>query len=275
MRPQRLIMEGFLAYRRRTEIDFTDADLFVLCGSDRIGKIERDRRHDFCPVRVDPRRQGLGCTAHLGPGRRWSSRIPFSIGDELHRRPSHRATGLRGHDDQRPVCSTGEGQEVLARTADEVTDAVTDLLGLRYELSSRQSFCPRVLSPTFSPTSQGTVRPCSEHCWRWVSTSRSCSSPISGPSSPRPGRRRSTASPSSTSSPRTTRRSVSNPRRAGRGEELPARLEEKTLLEGLLGEEKSSTPLPWRVSPAFGQSMCLKTSKPSTPTGGVRTRVQI
>ena len=32
MRPQRLIMEGFLAYRRRTEIDFTDADLFVLAG---------------------------------------------------------------------------------------------------------------------------------------------------------------------------------------------------------------------------------------------------
>ena len=27
----------------------------------------------------------------------------------------------------------GEGQEVLAGTADEVTDAVTDLLGLRYE----------------------------------------------------------------------------------------------------------------------------------------------
>ena len=38
VRPQRLVMEGFLAYRHRTEIDFTDADLFVLPGPTDSGK---------------------------------------------------------------------------------------------------------------------------------------------------------------------------------------------------------------------------------------------
>jgi exonuclease SbcC len=31
-------MEGFLAYRHRTEVDFTDADLFVLSGPTGAGK---------------------------------------------------------------------------------------------------------------------------------------------------------------------------------------------------------------------------------------------
>ena len=59
MRPQRLVMEGFLAYRRKTEIDFTDADLFVLSGPTGSGKSS---------VIDGPGRQGLGGAPDLGSG---------------------------------------------------------------------------------------------------------------------------------------------------------------------------------------------------------------
>ena len=131
MRPQRLIMEGFLAYRRRTEIDFTDADLFVLAGPTGSGKSSVIDGMTALYGSI-PRRQGLGCTAHLGPGRRWSSRIP--VLDRRRATPPSVSSCDRaqGPDDQARLLH-GEGQEVLAGTADEVTDAVTDLLGLRYE----------------------------------------------------------------------------------------------------------------------------------------------
>jgi exonuclease SbcC len=38
MRPERLVLEGFTAFRSRTEVDFRDAELFALWGPTGAGK---------------------------------------------------------------------------------------------------------------------------------------------------------------------------------------------------------------------------------------------
>ena len=134
MRPQRLVMEGFLAYRRKTEIDFTDADLFVLSGPTGSGKSSVIDGMTFALYGAIPR-VGKGSVAPLISAQADTCRVEFefSVGDETY-------TAVRLMVRQGPGASTtearllrGEGQEVLAGTADEVTNAVTDLLGLRYE----------------------------------------------------------------------------------------------------------------------------------------------
>ena len=51
MKPKRIELEGFTAYRKHTAIDFGDADLFVIVGCDRVGQVEHHRRDDLRPLR--------------------------------------------------------------------------------------------------------------------------------------------------------------------------------------------------------------------------------
>ncbi|MGH8947770.1 MAG: AAA family ATPase, partial [Acidimicrobiia bacterium] len=134
MRPQRLVMEGFLAYRHKTEIDFTDADLFVLSGPTGSGKSSVIDGMTFALYGSIPR-VGKGSVAPLISAQADSCRVEFrfSIGDETYiavRRMERQGSGATTTEAR---LLRGAGQEVLAGTADEVTDAVTDLLGLRYE----------------------------------------------------------------------------------------------------------------------------------------------
>ena len=51
MRPVRLEMEGFTAFRDPTVVDFDGADLFALTGPTGAGKTVADRRHRLRPLR--------------------------------------------------------------------------------------------------------------------------------------------------------------------------------------------------------------------------------
>ncbi len=134
MRPQRLVLEGFLAYRRRTEIDFTDADLFVLSGPTGAGKSSVIDGMTFALYGSIPR-IGKSSVAPLVSARADRAKVEFrfSVGEESY-------TAVRQVERQGSGATTtearlqrGESQEVLAGNADEVTAAVTELLGLRYE----------------------------------------------------------------------------------------------------------------------------------------------
>ena len=64
-------MDGFLAYRQRTEVDFTDADLFVLSGPTGAGKSSVIDGMIFALYGTIPRldRPPIGCSGDLGAGR--------------------------------------------------------------------------------------------------------------------------------------------------------------------------------------------------------------
>ena len=134
MRPQRLVMEGFLAYRRKTEIDFTDADLFVLSGPTGSGKSSVIDGMTFALYGSIPR-VGKGSVAPLISAQADSCRVEFrfSVGEETYTAVRLMVRQGSGASTTEARLLRGEGQEVLAGKADEVTNAVTDLLGLRYE----------------------------------------------------------------------------------------------------------------------------------------------
>jgi len=134
VRPQRLVMEGFLAYRRKTEIDFTDADLFVLSGPTGSGKSSVIDGMTFALYGSIPR-VGKGSVAPLISAQADSCRVEFrfSVGDETYTAVRLMVRQGSGATTTEARLLRGSGQEVLAGTADEVTAAVTDLLGLRYE----------------------------------------------------------------------------------------------------------------------------------------------
>ena len=134
MRPQRLVMEGFLAYRRKTEIDFTDADLFVLSGPTGSGKSSVIDGMTFALYGSIPR-VGKGSVAPLISAQADSCRVDFrfSVGDETYNAVRLMVRQGSGATTTEARLLRGESQEVMAGTAAEVTEAVTDLLGLRYE----------------------------------------------------------------------------------------------------------------------------------------------
>lgn len=135
MRPQRLVMEGFLAYRERTEVDFTGADLFVLSGPTGAGKSSVIDGMIFALYGTIPRLDDRRSVAPVISARADRARISFefTIGEETYtavRLVERKASGASTTEAR---LLRGPGGEVLAGNADEVTATVSDLLGLGYE----------------------------------------------------------------------------------------------------------------------------------------------
>ena len=134
MRPERLVLKGFGAFRQYTEIDFSGVELFALVGATGSGKttvldgmcfalygsVPRHGRRDVAPVVT----QGLTESVVS---------LAFSVGDDHYEVARH----VR-KDPKRGTASTDEATlekagEVLATGADAVTSAVVALLGLDFE----------------------------------------------------------------------------------------------------------------------------------------------
>ncbi|HEX5696847.1 MAG TPA: SMC family ATPase, partial [Acidimicrobiia bacterium] len=139
MRPRRLIMEGFLAYRHRTEVDFTDADLFVLSGPTGSGKSSVIDGMTFALYgtipRLDDRRSVSPVISAMSDQARVS--FEFSVGDEVFTavRLVHRARAGEAR--------LQRGDEVLASGPAEVTAGVTRLLGLSYDHFTKAVVLPQ------------------------------------------------------------------------------------------------------------------------------------
>ncbi|MGH8872360.1 MAG: AAA family ATPase [Acidimicrobiia bacterium] len=135
MRPQRLVMEGFLAYRQRAEIDFADADLFVLSGPTGSGKSSVIDGMIFALYGTIPRLDDRRSVAPVISAQADRARVSFqfSIGDQAYtavRLVERKGSGATTTEAR---LLRGEGEEVMAGSADEVTAAVTTLLGLNYD----------------------------------------------------------------------------------------------------------------------------------------------
>ena len=134
MRPQHLVMEGFLPYRRRTEVDFTDADLFVLSGSTGAGKSSVIDGMTFALYGSIPR-LGKGSVAPLISAQSDRARVSFrfTVGDETYTAARMLERQGTGATTKEARLQRGQDEVVIAGNADEVTAEVTRLLGLSYE----------------------------------------------------------------------------------------------------------------------------------------------
>ncbi|HEV3227822.1 MAG TPA: SMC family ATPase [Acidimicrobiales bacterium] len=134
MRPARLELEGFTAFRESTVVDFEGADLFALTGATGSGKTSVLDAMVFAlygnvPRLADQRAVAPVIAQGMAEAR---IRLDFTIGDESFTatRIVRRTKGGGATTSEARLEANGE---VLAGTADEVSDAVTRLLGLTYD----------------------------------------------------------------------------------------------------------------------------------------------
>lgn len=143
MRPRHLVMEGFLAYRRRTEVDFIDADLFVLSGPTGSGKSSVIDGMTFALYgtipRLDDRRSVAPVISAMSDQARVS--FEFSVGEETY--TATRLVERRGSGATTPEARLQRGDQVLASGADEVTAEVTRLLGLTFDHFTKAVVLPQ------------------------------------------------------------------------------------------------------------------------------------
>ena len=133
MRPVRLEMEGFTAFRDTTVVDFEGADLFALAGPTGAGKSSIIDALTFALYgsvpRLDDRRVAPVISQNLTEAR---VRLDFTVDGEAWTAVRVvRATkggGATTREARLERCG-----EVVAGTADEVTEAVTARLGLTYD----------------------------------------------------------------------------------------------------------------------------------------------
>lgn len=145
MRPRRLIMEGFLAYRQRTEVDFTDADLFVLSGPTGSGKSSVIDGMTFALYgtipRLDDRRSVAPVISAMSDRARVS--FEFTVGEETYTAVRLVTRTRTGATTSEARLQRGSQQEVLAGNADDVTSEVGRLLGLSYEHFTKAVVLPQ------------------------------------------------------------------------------------------------------------------------------------
>ena len=141
MRPERLELEGFTAFRERVEIDFTDADLFVLVGPTGSGKSSIIDAVIFALYGSIPRlRKGrVEPVISLG-AQRARIRFEFSVGGT-------RYSATRVVQRTKTGATTNEarlegGPEDVVGAA-ELTAAVEALLGLSYEHFTKSVVLPQ------------------------------------------------------------------------------------------------------------------------------------
>ena len=133
MRPVRLEVEGFTAFRARTEVDFAGADLFALVGPTGAGKTSIIDALTFALYGTVPRLDDRRSVAPVLSQNLTEARVRLDFTVE-----GVAYTAARVVRRTKTAVSTKEARlerdgEVLAGTADEVTAAVTDLLGLTFE----------------------------------------------------------------------------------------------------------------------------------------------
>ncbi len=135
MRPERLELEGFGTYRERTVVDFVGADLFALTGPTGAGKSTVIDAICFSLYGNVPRLADERMVAPVISQGGLEARVAFDFSVDGHGYRAVRvvrATGRGGATTKEARLVRRADDEVLAGTADELTDAVTDLLGLSW-----------------------------------------------------------------------------------------------------------------------------------------------
>jgi len=135
MRPIRLEIEGFTTFREPTTVDFEGAELFALWGPTGAGKSSIIDAIVFALYgtipRLDDRRAVAGV---MSQGKMATKvRLDFAVGRETYcavRIVTRTKTGATTREARLERPREGQEPEILAGTADELTGAVEQLLGL-------------------------------------------------------------------------------------------------------------------------------------------------
>ncbi len=145
MRPRRLVMDGFLAYRQRTEVDFTDADLFVLSGPTGAGKSSVIDGMIFALYGTIPRLDDRRSVAPVISAQADRAKVAFefTVGEEEFTAARLVERTKSGATTSEASLERGQDREVLARGADEVTARVIELLGLSYDQFTKAVVLPQ------------------------------------------------------------------------------------------------------------------------------------
>ncbi|HJQ78126.1 MAG TPA: SMC family ATPase [Acidimicrobiia bacterium] len=143
MRPVRLSLEGFSAYREPVEADFAGVDFFSLTGPTGAGKSSLIDAMVFALYGRVPRLGGNLVAPAISAGAdRARVRFDFEVGDTVYtavRLAQRTSTGGASVREAR----LQQGDEVLADGADDVTGAVEDLLRLRFDDFTRTVVLPQ------------------------------------------------------------------------------------------------------------------------------------
>ncbi len=134
MRPRRLELAGFMAFRSPTVVDFEGAELFALVGPTGSGKTSVIDALTFALYGTVPRLDDRRAVAPVISQNLTEARVrlDFTVDDEAYTAVRVvRATRSGGATTKEARLQRGD--EVLAGTADEVTETVTALLGLGFE----------------------------------------------------------------------------------------------------------------------------------------------
>jgi exonuclease SbcC len=134
VRPVRLEAEGFTVFRTPVVVDFAGVDLFALVGPTGAGKTSVIDALTFalygCVPRLDDRRAVAPVVSqNLTEAR---VRLDFTV-DGVEHTAVRVVRTTRGGGATTKEARLQRGEEVLAGTADEVTEAVTELVGLGYD----------------------------------------------------------------------------------------------------------------------------------------------
>jgi exonuclease SbcC len=140
VRPETLVVEGFSAFRNRTEVDFRGADLFAFSGPTGAGKSSLIDAMIFALYGSVPRLQNKNLVAPVISQQAAEARVLFRFnagGRHFQAARVVRADGKGGATTKEArleeVDGAGEVLEVRAGDADGVGAAVSALLGLSYD----------------------------------------------------------------------------------------------------------------------------------------------
>ncbi len=146
MRPERLEVEGFTAFRELTAIDFEGADLFALAGPTGSGKSSLIDAMTFALYGSIPRLDKKAVAPVISQGLLQARvRLDFTVGEQGYtavRVVRATAAGATTKEARLERRDHGGGGETVAGDAKALTAAVEDLLGLSFE-----HFCTCVVLP--------------------------------------------------------------------------------------------------------------------------------
>ena len=136
-------MEGFLVYRKGVEVDFADADLFVLAGATGSGKSSVIDAMTFALYGTIPR---LGHRSAVAPVINATSDVArvqfeFSIDNQIYQ-VARRVERTKGGA-QVTEARLQQNEKILESGPKEVTGAVTELLGLGFEHFTKAVVLPQ------------------------------------------------------------------------------------------------------------------------------------
>src|SRR5919106_6840501 len=148
MRPLRLQLQGFTAFRDEQVIDFTNLDLFAICGPTGSGKSSILDAITFALFGKIARIEGIQeetNTSLISQGQpRMRVSFEFRVGNERYK--VTRSTPLRGTTDVRLEVPEGDGWRSFGEGADsvrQVNKLVPELIGLNYDAFTRSVILPQ------------------------------------------------------------------------------------------------------------------------------------